>query len=200
MKTLPPSFFLKPTAIVARRLLGKGLRVGKLLVEITEVEAYLGEDDPASHAFRGQTERNWPMFESGGTCYVYVSYGMHHCMNVSTGPKGLGHAILFRAARPIEGIDAMIRNRGLGNLPREAALKQLLNGPGKLTQALGVDLGYKGSKFDRPNFKLIDLGIRVPEGEVVMSPRVGISKAKDAPLRFTIRSSPWLFCKHGARA
>lgn len=182
--------------MVARNLLGKGLFVrskGKtLIVELTEVEAYLGSEDPASHAFRGRTERNWPMFEGGGTCYVYLSYGMHYCMNVATGPKGTGHAVLFRAARPVEGIDAMIRNRGLQFISYEAALRQLLNGPGKLAQALGVDLSYKGKKFDRPNFKLIDLGIRVPDAEVIADSRIGISKAKEAPLRFTIRSSPWL--------
>ncbi len=193
---LPLSFFLKPAPVVARHLLGKGLLVRKkrktLLIELTEVEAYLGSEDPASHAFRGRTERNWPMFEAGGTCYVYLSYGMHYCMNVSTGPKGTGHAILFRAGRPVEGIDAMILNRGLQFASQEVALRQLLNGPGKLTQALGVDLSYKGKRFDRPTFKLIDLGIRVPDGQVIADSRIGISKAKEAPLRFTIRSSPWL--------
>jgi DNA-3-methyladenine glycosylase len=195
-KILAPSFYLKPTVEVARGLLGKGLFVrakkASMLVELTEVEAYLGEDDPASHAYRGSTDRTWPMFEVGGTCYVYVSYGMHYCINVSTGPKGVGNAVLFRAAKPLEGIDAMILNRGLQLLPREKALPQLLSGPGKLTQALGIDLGYKGKRFDRPDFKLVDLGVRVPRESIVASPRVGISKAKEAQLRFSIKSSPWL--------
>lgn len=175
---------------MARQLLGKGLYVRKrgaaILVEIVEVEAYLGWRDPASHAYRGVTPRNRAMFESGGTCYVYLSYGVNYCMNVSTRAKGVGEAVLLRAAAPLEGIEAMRKNRG-GMKDR-----QLLNGPGKLCQALAIDLLYNGFTFDREDFKLVDLGRILPGKLIGVSPRIGISKAKDDELRFYVKGSPWL--------
>ncbi len=115
--TLPDSFYLQDAVTVGRSLLGKGLlhRVeGRdLLVELVEVEAYLGDEDPASHAYRRRTPRNRLMFERGGACYVYLSYGMNFCMNVVTGPEELGQAVLLRAGAPIEGEDPMRKNRGL---------------------------------------------------------------------------------------
>ncbi|MCB0360779.1 MAG: DNA-3-methyladenine glycosylase, partial [Bdellovibrionales bacterium] len=104
---LPTEFFLQKTEVVARKLLGKVLlRVlgeSVLAARIVEVEAYLGSDDPASHAYRGPSKRNQSMFLAGGTCYVYLSYGVHYCMNVATGKPGVGEAVLLRALEPLEG-------------------------------------------------------------------------------------------------
>jgi DNA-3-methyladenine glycosylase len=142
---------------------------------ITEVEAYKGSDDPASHAFRGRTSRNGSMFERPGTLYVYRSYGIHWCANVAAGPKGVGWGILFRAGEIVDGVAVARGRRG-----RE---DHLANGPGKLTQALGVDQTHDGT------YLLDGLGpIRIEPGispELVMAtPRVGISRAMDRPWRF----------------
>jgi len=197
-KPLPAEFFLQETAEVAKTLLGKGLYVahsgGPLLAQIVEVEAYLGRADPASHAYGGLSKRNWPMFDIGGTCYVYLSYGVNYCMNVVTEEKGRGEAVLLRAAAPICGISQMGKLRGIkkGELMRPAGLKKLLSGPGKMTQALGIGLNYNGVKFNRGDFKLVDLQCPLSKNEIGASPRIGISKAKNRRLRFFIKSSPWL--------
>jgi DNA-3-methyladenine glycosylase len=189
---LSPEFFLDETSVVAQQLLGKSLvlqcRGDWLAVRIVEVEAYLAEGDQASHAFRGQTPRNWPMFEPGGTCYVYLSYGIHHCMNVSTGNAGKGEAVLLRAVEPIFGQHRMLLNRPLDR----GVSYQLCNGPGKLTRALGIDLAYNGLRFNSPSFKLVDLPDGLCRDDIGISPRIGISQAKDKPLRFFIKSSEWL--------
>lgn len=186
---LPASFYLRDTITVARELLGKGLYVFKndvpFLVEIVEVEAYLGSQDAASHAYRGITKRNWPMFELGGTCYVYLSYGINFCMNVATGPQGTGEAILFRAALPVIGKEGMQKLRG-----KAGQSFTLMNGPGKLTQALGIDLSYNGRLLNGEDFRLVDLG-RAPS-EISDSPRIGISKATEERLRFFVAGSPWV--------
>ena len=191
---LPAKFYLQDTASVARKLLGKGLYVATgpvpLLMEITEVEAYLGLHDPASHAFRGLTQRNWPMFERGGTCYVYLSYGINYCMNVATQPAGVGEAVLLRAGAPLLGVEAMAKNRGFD--PRSVPLRNLLSGPGKLCQALGIDLAFNGFTYDREDFKIVDLGKNPRSQNIGTSGRIGISKAKEEPLRFFIKASPWL--------
>ncbi len=142
---------------------------------ITEVEAYKGSDDPASHAFRGRNARNGSMFERPGTLYVYRSYGIHWCANVAAGPEGVGWGILFRAGEIVEGVGVARGRRG-----RES---DLANGPGKLTQALGVDHSHDGA------YLLDGLGmIRMEPGpppELVMAtPRVGISQAVDRAWRF----------------
>src|SRR5262249_32031512 len=113
---LPRSFYLQPTLTVARNILGTylGRRIGKhvLVGKIVEVEAYLGELDPASHAYRGRTMRNSVMFWNGGHLYVYFTYGMHYCCNVVAGKEGIGRAILIRAVEPLQDIDLMARHRG----------------------------------------------------------------------------------------
>ncbi len=188
---LPLSFYETGTLDVARKILGKGLLIeseGDLMVtEIVEVEAYLGTKDAASHAFKGLTRRNGAMFERGGTCYVYLSYGFHFCMNVTTQCKGIGEAVLIRALRPIYGLEAIRTRRPL--VMKESGL---LNGPGKLTEGLGINLTYNGFTFDRPDFKIIDLGTKVPSKLIGQSPRIGISKAAEKPWRFFIKGSPWL--------
>jgi DNA-3-methyladenine glycosylase len=142
---------------------------------VTEVEAYKGFDDPASHAFRGRTRRNGSMFERPGTLYVYRSYGIHWCANVAAGPEGVGWGILFRGADIIDGLGVARARRGREN--------ELANGPGKLTQALGVDHTHDGTYLlDGTGPIRIEPG--VPPEVVVATPRVGISIAIDRPWRF----------------
>lgn len=190
---LPDSFFSQSCLALAPALLGKGLihvlPKEILAVEITEVEAYLGDDDPASHAYRKRTPRNAVMFERGGACYVYLSYGMNFCMNVVAGQEGEGQAVLLRSARPVTGLETMRRNRKLGEKDR---LANLCNGPGKLTQALGVNKSHYGHRFHGPQLHLVDWGIRYAPEEISAGPRIGISQAKDFPFRFCVKNSPWL--------
>jgi DNA-3-methyladenine glycosylase len=164
---------------VAPRLLGSFLvsEVGGKPVKarITEVEAYKGPDDPASHAYRGRTRRNGSMFERPGTLYVYRSYGIHWCANVAAGPEGIGWGILFRGGEIVDGLGVARSRRGRD--------QDLANGPGKLTQALGLDHSHDGTY-------LLDGSspIRLESGEapavVMATPRVGISQAIERPWRF----------------
>lgn len=200
---LPEDFYLQETAVVAEQLLGKGLVVGTgtglKVVQIVETEAYL-EQDPASHSHCGRTDRNSSMFGPPGSCYVYLSYGINYCMNVVTRPIGCGEAVLIRAAAPLCGLEEMARNRGLmitknslnSNDYKQAVFRELLSGPGKLTQALGLDLRYDGCCFNRDDFKLVALGGELSKELIGRSPRVGITKATTEHLRFFIKSSPWL--------
>ncbi len=149
---------------------------GRLIrARVTEVEAYKGSEDPASHAYRGRTARNGSMFEKPGTLYVYRSYGIHGCANVAAGPEGVGWGILFRGAEIVEGIAVARDRRGRAD--------GLANGPGKLTQALGIDLSHNGTDLLAP-----DSPIRLEPGPsrsiVVATPRIGITKAADRPWRF----------------
>ncbi|MET0567174.1 MAG: DNA-3-methyladenine glycosylase [Acidimicrobiia bacterium] len=175
---LPEQLADTPEA-AAPRLLGSFLvsRVdGKQVrARITEVEAYKGSDDPASHAFRGRTKRNGSMFERPGTLYVYRSYGIHWCANVAAGPEGVGWGILFRGGEIVDGLGVARSRRG-----RE---RDLANGPGKLTQALGVDHSHDGTfLFDGSSPIRLEPG---PTPALVMAtPRVGISQAIDRPWRF----------------
>jgi len=163
----------------APRLLGSFLvsEIGGKLVKarITEVEAYKGSDDPASHAYRGRTRRNGSMFERPGTLYVYRSYGIHWCANVAAGPEGVGWGILFRGGEIVDGI-------GMARL-RRSRDQDLANGPGKLTQALGVDHSHDGvDLFDGTSPIRLEPG---PAPALVMAtPRVGISQAIERPWRF----------------
>jgi DNA-3-methyladenine glycosylase len=163
----------------APRLLGVHLvsRVGgeEVRVRIDEVEAYKGEDDPASHAFRGETTRNGSMFRRPGTLYVYRSYGVHNCANTAAGPEGVGWGILIRGGDVIDGLALAKRRRGRD--------RDLANGPGKLCQALGITLEHNGTDLLDPASP-----VRLEEGEppklVMATPRIGISKARDVPWRF----------------
>ncbi len=186
------AFFKAPAPTVALRLLGKGILVDRgeepLLAEIVEVEAYL-PDDPASHSFRGETARNASMFRGGGICYVYRIYGVHFCMNVVTGEPGHGGAVLIRAAVPLEGVATMARRRGV----EVSQLRGLLSGPGKLCQALGLGIADDGLTFGpEAGVRLVDLGQKFAPGRILAVPRIGISQAKDAPLRFVVKDSEWL--------
>ena len=169
-----------PVLEAARWLLGRRLvsEAGgaRTAVILTEVEAYDGADDPASHAFRGRTPRNASMFGPAGTLYVYRSYGVHWCMNVVCGPIGVASAVLLRGGRPVEGVETMTTRRG-GRRPMAV-------GPGNLTQALGVTGDLDGSSLDDGPVRLEGAAI---EGTVVSSPRVGISRAQERPWRFVLQ-------------
>ncbi len=144
-------------------------------MRITEVEAYKGEDDPASHAYRGRSERNATMFAQPGTLYVYRSYGVHNCANTAAGPEGVGWGILIRGGEVVEGVGVVRERRG--------RFDQLTDGPGKVCQALGIRLDHDGQSLFAPGSEIwLEPGER-PQ-LVVSSPRVGISKAAERPWRF----------------
>jgi DNA-3-methyladenine glycosylase len=147
---------------------------------IVEVEAYTGPDDPASHAAArtGRTLRNASMFGPPGTAYVYLSYGVHWCLNVVTGPIGVPCAVLLRAVHPIEGLDVMAMRRG-----RE---QDLTSGPGRLGQALGITRALDEHDFSSPPLRLLP-GWPATRGSMDVTPRVGVSRARDWPLRFSVR-------------
>lgn len=180
-------FFARPTLAVAPDLLGCVLvrrdRAGLLAARIVEVEAYLGVDqDPASHAHRGQTARNSQMFETPGRLYVYFTYGMHHCMNVVCESRGRAGAVLLRAAEPLAGEATMARRRGRSGL-------QLANGPAKLCQAYGIDLDWNGQDLVRGG-----LGIwpGSPPGRIHRTSRIGIRRGTALTYRFLDPESPHL--------
>jgi DNA-3-methyladenine glycosylase len=173
-----PPFLQGPADVAAPQLLGWRLVsfAGGVLTEVslTEVEAY-SPDDPASHAFNGIRPRNAAMFGPPGTLYVYRSYGIHWCANIVVGDENTGAAVLVRAGEPVAGVEHMVNRRGRG--------LDLLNGPGKLTQALCIDLSHNGI-----DLFLADSPIRLTPGEapgaIRATPRIGISKAIERPWRF----------------
>lgn len=198
---LPRSFYERPVLTVARALLGRLLvhetRGRRVSGRIVEVEAYRGADDPASHAFRGPTPRNRVMFADAGHAYVYFTYGMHHCLNVVTGPSGEASAVLIRALEPVEGIERMLRRRGLAG---EEAFVRLSRGPGCLTQALGLDRRHDG--LDLTHGPLW-IGAGLPERSghrVVRGPRIGIRLATDRPWRFFLEGHPCVSARRTLRA
>lgn len=148
---------------------------------IIETEAYTG-DDPASHTYRGRTDRNAMMFGPAGHLYMYLSYGIHHCLNVVTGGEGDGQAVLIRAIEPLTGIER-IRKRRAGRPDRELA-----NGPGKLAAALGLDLEHNGLDLaGSGTVTIIDDGLG-PPADPRVGPRIGLTKATATPWRFRVPS------------
>ena len=146
---------------------------------ILETEAYGGNLDPASHAFSGPSARNATMFKSGGHIYTYLSYGIHTCLNIVTGPVGSGQAVLIRSLAPTRGLDVMSSRRGLNN-PR-----LLTSGPGRLAQALGVTLSHDGELIGS-NISLRPPKHNINPKDITSGPRVGITKASDFPWRFVV--------------
>lgn len=144
-------------------------------MRVTEVEAYKGPDDPASHAYRGWTSRNDSMFRRPGTLYVYRSYGIHHCANTAAGPPGTGWGILIRGGQVMEGEAAVRRRRG--------RVSQLTDGPGKVCQALGIEMAHNGL-YLLDSDAVIRLQPGPPPPVVIATPRIGISTAKERPWRF----------------
>jgi DNA-3-methyladenine glycosylase len=188
---LPRSFYERSPEIVARALLGKliGRRLAsqRLIGRITETEAYLGEADPASHAYRGQSLRNAVLFGPAGRTYVYLIYGLHYCLNFSCHLVGRAGGVLIRALEPIEGVETMAKHRGL---PKSSSARQLTGGPGRLCQAFQItrsrDEDVDVTRRSSP-IHVIDDG--QSSGKVVVTARIGLSKAVDLPLRFVLNPS-----------
>jgi DNA-3-methyladenine glycosylase len=181
---LPRAFYARPTLVVAPDLLGKVLvhktTAGLTSGIIVEVEAYIGESDPACHAAPGRTKRNAPMYGPPGHAYVYLNYGVHYLMNVVTEPVDSPAAILIRALEPVEGIPLMrrrrLRPRTARRSPRRATRisdHELCKGPGNVTHAMGITLRDTGIDLLGPKLHIEDLGHRVER--VIWSPRIGIS-------------------------
>lgn len=176
MDPLPRSFYARHTVTVARALLGKIVRHGETSGRIVETEAYLGTNDLAAHAAAGLTPRTRVIFGPPGHAYVYLNYGIHCCLNLVAEPEGTAGCVLIRALEPLTGLAQMRRRRGV----REIA--NLTNGPGKLTKALGINLLHNGVDVTHGPIAVVDDGARVRK--IGVSPRIGISKSKDALLRF----------------
>jgi DNA-3-methyladenine glycosylase len=153
-------------------------------VRIVETEAYQ-PDDPASHSFRGPTPRNDVMFGPAGHLYVYLIYGMHHCLNVVTGGPGDASAVLLRAAEPLENLPRMAANRGV------ADARALCRGPGRLAQALGVDRSLGGIDLLSSDVLWIEPGTPVARERLDVTPRVGISVGRERPWRWLEAGSQW---------
>ena len=179
-------FFARDPVVLARDLLGRVLFYktpeGLLAGRIVETEAYTGAADPASHAFRGRTARNAVMFGPAGHAYVYFTYGMHYCLNVTAEAPGTAGAVLLRALEPLAGVE-MMRARG-----DHGPESRLLSGPGKIGRAFGLSLDDNGRDFTRGPLGLA-AGTPVPTREVAISRRIGISRAVDLPYRFAVASS-----------
>lgn len=191
-RTLPRGFYLHPPEAVARALLGKVLvrdyEGRRLAGRIVEIEAYIGLDDPAAHAFAGKTARNAVLFGPPGFAYVYFIYGMHYCLNISCEPEGHAGCVLLRAIEPLEGLDVMARLR---KLPPAAKLRLIASGPGRLCQALAIDReSHNGVDVTsrRSGLHVEDDGF-VP-GAIAVTPRIGIRHAADRPLRFLLAGNP----------
>ena len=218
-----PDFLENPSDVAAPLLLGCTLtrtitlngEKHKLVARIVETEAY-DQDDPASHAFGGPSERNAAMFGPAGHLYVYVSYGMHHCCNVVCGPEGFGSGCLVRAVEPLEGVEVMRELREAGRAGKEHTghagkeqaeragkaqaerarkhplkLRDLTNGPGKVCAALGIDKGLYGHDLTVEPL-VLEFAPLLPGETIGRSPRVGISKNIDAPKRFFIEGNEFV--------
>ena len=180
---LPKSFYLDDTAKVARNLIGKIIvRVsnGELLAGIiNETEAYLSVDDFASHSAVGKTKRNSAMFCEGSMLYVYKIYGVHHCINAVTEADGIGAAVLIRSIIPLEGINQMMINR------KTESIKNLCNGPGKLTQALDINMNHNKLSLLSDEIFISDYN-SIANPTIISSRRIGITKSTELELRFNL--------------
>lgn len=187
-RTLPESFYSKDPEEVAKNLLGKVLvnktEEGTVKGRIIETEAYYGEKDPASHAYRGKTKRAKIMWEKPGTSYVYFTYGKHYLFNVVANREGKAGAVLIRAVEPLEGISLMQKRRG------KKEIKELTSGPAKLTQSFKININKNGVDLTKGNF-------RIEEGEkrdfnIVYRTRIGIKRGKGKALRFYIQNNEFI--------
>ena len=221
-RRLNRKFYNRPTLKVAKELLGKYLVVEKdgnyVSGKIVETEAYVGPDDPASHAYRGLTPRNKVMFGEPGYAYVYLTYGMHHCLNFVTERKGFPAAVLIRALEPADGIEIMKKRRktknfllgqglnpsgrafrtsprpslrtGVQPLSEHENLKNLTNGPAKLCQALGIDRTLNGADLCSDIIYVEDKGNEI--GKIVSTSRIGIKEGKEKKWRFYIENNEFV--------
>ncbi len=188
------SFFNRKSLLVAREILGKRLvRIldgERLSGTIIEVEAYIGQDDQASHARPGRTARNASMFGPPGHAYVYLIYGIHHCLNIVTEPEGYPAALLIRALEPQEGLETMRERRGgRSDLP-------LTSGPARLCQALAIDRQLDGTDLCDPGANLfLEEDRTIPDEAIATSPRIGVrgdERAVSIPWRFYIQNNPYV--------
>lgn len=176
---MDPTFFDRPAVAVAHGLIGATLTIGGVGGLIVETEAY-EPDDPASHSFRGKKPRNAAMFGPAGSAYVYRSYGIHWCFNIVCRP---GSAVLLRALEPTHGIETMRARRGL------EPLALLCSGPGRLSQALAIDLSLNGQPTDAEPMAIVPPAAPPP---VATGTRIGISRAAEMPWRFGLAGSRFL--------
>lgn len=191
---IPQKFYLQPTELVARGLLGKLLvhetEQGTTVGRIVETEAYLA-NDPASHAYKGKTPHNSPMFGPPGRAYLYSIYGMHCCFNIVTNRLGCAEAVLLRALEPLDGIELMRKRRG------KSDLVDLASGPAKLVQAMGLSRENNMSDITSLSLYVTDeyasFSTLSPDNFICkVGPRVGIRHGADLPLRFSIAHNPYV--------
>jgi DNA-3-methyladenine glycosylase len=185
---LDREFFHRPVEEVAHALLGRVLSrtapEGEVAVRLTEVEAYAGPLDPASHAFRGRTARNSVMFGPPGHAYVYFTYGMHFCVNLVCGPEGTSSGVLLRAGQLTTGAELARERR-----PR-SPVRDLARGPARLCQALAIDRDLDGADVCSDGALRILTGSPADPASVRRGPRTGVSSAQDTPWRFWIDGEP----------
>ena len=192
-KKLKPAFFKRPTFNVAEGLLGKYLvvkRGGKILVgKIVETEAYIGEDDLACHASKGRTNRSETLYQKAGTIYVYMIYGMYHCLNIVTEREYFPSAVLIRAVEPVEGTEVMKKLR------KTDALRNLASGPGKLCMALGINKKMNGRSIFGDEIYIEDRGEKIAKKNIARAKRIGVDYAgvcAHYPWRFYIKDNEFV--------
>jgi DNA-3-methyladenine glycosylase len=197
MNRFSPDVFAYDTLRIARDILGARLvrlyNGERLRGIIVEAEAYIGGSDTACHASRGQTPRNAAMFGEAGRAYVYFVYGMHYMLNIVTEGEGFGAAVLLRALQPEEGTETMQMLRQAP--PKQRTLRQLTNGPAKLTRALGIDKRFNQCDLIHGEELWLEPGERIPDERVHRGPRIGINSAAEqdrlAPWRFWMADNPY---------
>ena len=195
---LDPAFFApeRDTREIARDLLGQILVHGEAAGRIVETEAYLGVTDRACHAWGGRrSPRLEPLYGPPGHAYIYLIYGMYHCLNVVTQPEGQPECVLIRALEPIAGLDIMIERSG------KKKPEQLCAGPGRLCRALGLDCSLSGVSLLSGSFFLAE-GMPIPGSEILSSPRIGVDyaeKDRDRPWRYFVKGSPYVSKVPGKR-
>ncbi len=199
---LKTEFFNRDPRRVARALLGKllvrktprGIRAGRII----ETEAYLGKGDAAAHAAAGRTPRNSVLFGPPGRAYVYFIYGSHYCLNVSCLPDGVPGGVLFRALEPVAGLERMAKARGIAlakkaGLSKISSLQKISSGPGRMSEALGITRDRDNGKSlvsARSDLRIVDDGYRVRR--VLVTPRIGIAKSAERPLRYIIAGNSFV--------
>ena len=199
-RPLPRAFYERPAPRVAAALLGRMLvrdvRGVRLAGRIVEVEAYRAARDPASHAYRGRTERNRVMFGPPGHAYIYFTYGMHHCLNVVTEPTGTASAVLIRALEPVTGLEPMRRRRRLA-ADTPDLWERLARGPGCVAQAFGLTRRQDGCDLTEGPLWIADLPPRRRGFRIARGPRIGIRAAVNRRWRFYLTGHP---CVSGPRS